>query len=241
MSKSRQLSEDSRVQAGWKRRSDRKESGVSHEKDYAELDTESENGRNHRLLGFFALFAGNPYSGSTATLNTSELAVLVQREVDHVTPEELADWIIQGKSDFRLLDLRSAEEYAEYHLPGAEQVTMGELDRYPIQRNEKIILYSDGGIHSAQAWFLLNARKFRGVYILSGGMEEWKDRVLFPTPDGNGNADFEKMKEVSKFFGGAPRSGGEERFAPRMTMPELEMPSPVVVPGGTKKKKKEGC
>jgi hypothetical protein len=50
----------------------------------------------------------------------------------------------------------------------------------PLARNEKILLYSDGGIHSAQAWFLLRARGYRGVYILLGGLDTWRDEVLFP-------------------------------------------------------------
>ena len=198
------------------------------------------------VLGFIALFAGNPYQGSTATIDTRELGVLVQKEIDHISPFELADWIIQGKSDFRLLDVRTSEEYAAYHIPTAENVSLSQLSEYPIQRNEKIILYSDGGIHSAQAWFLLKAGKYPGVYILLGGLEEWKDAVLFPSLAENAGRDekaaFEKIKEVSRFFGGTPQAGSSQgKISPQVSMPQLDMPSPAAVPGTAKKKKKEGC
>ena len=197
------------------------------------------------LLGFFALFAGDPYRGSTATIDTQELAVLVQKEVDHISSPELADWIIQGRSDYRLLDLRKSEEYGSYHVPTAENVLITGLNDYPIERNEKIILYSDGGIHSAQAWFLLKANNYRGVYILRGGLEEWKEAGLWPslaetaTPEEKDA--FEKMKEVSKFFGGAPQTGSRETASSQPAMPKLEMPAPSAVSGTAKKKKKEGC
>ena len=77
---------------------------------------------------------------------------------------------------------------------------------------KKIILYSDAGIHSAQAWFLLKANGYKGVYILRGGLEEWKDSILFPRLVENATpaeiAAFEKAKEISKFFGGSPQVGG---------------------------------
>ncbi|MBL7995213.1 rhodanese-like domain-containing protein, partial [bacterium] len=114
------------------------------------------------LLGFIGLFAGSPYHGSRTTINSKELGLIVDNEVDHVKVEELADWIIQGKADFRLLDLRSEKEFNEYRIPLSENVKTSSLEKYPLLRNEKIILYSDGGIHSAQAWFLLKARGYKG-------------------------------------------------------------------------------
>ena len=197
------------------------------------------------ILGFLAIFAGSPYRGANATVNTNELAVMVQKEVDHVTPRELADWIIKGRIDFRLIDLRGEKDFAEYHIPAAENVPMTEVNTYGLGRNEKIILYSDGGIHAAQAWFLLRARGYHGVYILLGGLEEWKSSVLFPSIAENAGvadkAEFEKMKEVSKFFGGIPQTGPSSGTTAQIALPKLEMPAPAAIQGGAKKKKKEGC
>jgi rhodanese-related sulfurtransferase len=199
------------------------------------------------LLGVLALFAGNPYKGSITEVNAKELALIVNNEVDHVAPVELADWIIKGKSDFRVIDLRTEKEYAEYHIPGAENVSMALLADYPLMRNDKIILYSEGGIHSAQAWFLLRARNFKNVYMLRGGLEDWKDLVLFPKLAGNPSPDqkseFEKMKEISKYFGGVPQEGVvSEKKSSVASMPKIVPPAPSAAPaGGVLKKKKEGC
>lgn len=198
-------------------------------------------------LGFFAIFAGSPYTGNTVTINVKELGVMVERELDHVTVDELADWIIKGKADYRLIDLRSGKDFEEYHIPGAENIAIGSLLDAGLLRNEKIILYSEGGTHSAQAWFLLKAQKYKNVYLLRDGLGEWKERILFPSIAENATAEekaaFEKRKEISKFFGGSPQTGsGSTSSTPQFVMPKLEMPSARGVPAGApKKKKKEGC
>ncbi len=196
------------------------------------------------VVGMIAVF-GDPYGGGVVKLDTRELAAIVQDEVDHVVAEELADWIVQGQMDFRLLDLRDETAYAEYHVPGAERVPIAELVDYPLLRNEKIVLYSGGGIHSAQAWFLLRAHGYRGVYILLGGLDAWKDEVLFPAPPLPGAATspaFARAAEVSRFFGGTPRStveGVVENVAP--PMPTVEAPRSAPRISSRKKKRKEGC
>jgi len=190
------------------------------------------------LLGALAVF-GNPYrTTGVVQIDARELAAIVQTEVDHVAPGELADWIVQGRTDYRLIDLRDEAAYAAYHLPTAERAPIAGLPDYPLARNEKIVLYSDGGIHAAQGWFLLRAVGFKGVYILRGGLEAWKDEVLFPT------AASDRAKAVSAFFGGAPRAAGGAEATAAPEMPAMVMPAPQAAPAvaaPNQKKKKEGC
>ena len=197
-------------------------------------------------LGFLALFAGSPYKGTELKVDASELAMIVQKEVDHVASEELAGWIVQGKADYRLVDLRAEKDFGEYHIPTAENLQLTSLKDAQLGRNEKIVLYSDGGIHSAQAWFLLKAEGYKGVYILRGGLEEWKDNILFPRlADKSSPAEvaaFEKTKLLSKFFGGNPQIGGAaETATPKMALPKLESPAGAQPKATAGKKKKEGC
>jgi rhodanese-related sulfurtransferase len=170
-------------------------------------------------LGALAVF-GDPYGGGAVTLHPRELAVMVQKEIDHVAVEELAGWIIQGRSDYRLIDLRDAGSWAAYHIPTAENIPITALPGDTLARNEKIVLYSDGGIHSAQAWFLLAAQGYKGVYILRGGLDEWNARILSKTAM-------------------APPA------APGSAVPKAQAPSPPRAPAAPatapKKKRKEGC
>ena len=199
-------------------------------------------------LGAAGLFFGSPYERATATIDTTELAEIVQREVDHVSPEQLADWIIQGRADYRLIDLRTPAEFEQYHIPGAENVAITGLADRGLLRNEEIVLYSEGGIHSAQAWFLLRAKDYAGAYILRGGLEQWKDSVLFPSLPADATpaqrVTFAKMAEVSRFFGGQPQGvAAAARPAVAPALPMAKMPASVAPPAAAapKKKKKEGC
>lgn len=204
------------------------------------------------VLGALAVF-GDPTGGGAVTLHPQELAALVQKEVDHVSVHDLAGWIIQGKSDYRLIDLRDAGAYSAYHIPPAENLAITDLPGDTLARNEKIVLYSEGGIHSAQAWFLLKAQGFEGVYILRGGLDEWNDRILYPTLPANATpqqrAAFEKDRQLSAFFGGTPRIGGAQQetatalpASPAIAAPKVQAPSMPKAPAAApRKKKKEGC
>lgn len=198
------------------------------------------------VLGALALFSV-PHRGPVVTLDTRELAQIVEQEVDHVTPTELAAWIVQGRSDYRLVDLRAAADYAAYHIPTAENVTVAALPEFPFQRTEKIVLYSDGGIHAAQAWMLMQAQGYRAVYTVLGGLEGWKDDVLYPAlpaqASGVERARFERAVALSRFFGGEPRAEGGVAASAPTELPKLAAPVPsgAVSPVAPRKKKKEGC
>jgi rhodanese-related sulfurtransferase len=76
----------------------------------------------------------------------------------------------------RVIDLRSDSAYAAGHIPTAEHMSLSQLRRARFRRNETIMLYSDRGDETAQAWVFLRASGLAHVYALSGGAEEWADR-----------------------------------------------------------------
>jgi uncharacterized protein len=196
-------------------------------------------------LGVVALFA-NPYRGNVVRLDARELAAVIGREDDHVTADELAAWIVEGRSDYRLIDLRTESDFAAYHVPTAESIPLPVLPDASVARDEKVVLYSDGGVHASQAWMLLRAKGYRGVYTLKGGLEAWKDEVLFPSlargttqPE---QVRYDRVAARSRFFGGAPRvTGSTEARAQALPMPKVEAPAAGPGPTAAPKKKREGC
>lgn len=201
------------------------------------------------VLGFLALFAGSPYRGAGAVVNTKELSLAMATGGDQVGVATLADWIIQGKSDFRIVDLRSEEAFAEYHIASAENIPVAGLAQASLPHNEKVILYAEEGARAAQAWMLLKAKGHKGVYILRGGLEAWKDSVLFPRIPANPTpaqvVEFARSREVSRFFGGTPQAlAGDSSATGQVGMPKLTMPASQLAGAAgapKKKKKKEGC
>ena len=170
-----------------------------------------ESGTNSKLgvlaivLGFLSLFAGESRKGNGMPIDPKELARRVQNELDHVTATELASWIMQRRTDFRLIDLRDATAFKEYHIPGAQNILLPSLVESHFDKNQSIVLYSEGGVHSAQAMFLLWAEGYDKVYMLKGGLNEWKDDVLYPQLSGSGASgiasdSIEARQRMSRFF-----------------------------------------
>ena len=200
-------------------------------------------------LGALAVFA-NVTPGHTVTLDAKELLTGVERQEDHVTPAELAAWIVEGRTDYRLVDVRDEKAFAEYHIPTAENVPLATVTDGSLGRTEKIVLYGDGGIHAAQAWMVLKGKGYTRVYTLLEGLDAWKDEVLFPvmpqSPTPEQQARFERSAQVAKFFGGQPRAaaapGSEPVALPtQAAMPQVAPPTLPAGAGGGPKKKREGC
>lgn len=200
------------------------------------------------LLGLTAFVISDPFKNDYAKINLKDLALIVQNEADHVDVDELADWIIKSRIDYRLIDIRSGKEFNEYNIPGSENIAITKLLDGQIARNEKIILYSEGGIHSAQAWFLLKAKDYKHVYMLKGGLDEWNNKILFPKLEANATdnekAKFEIASAISRYFGGSSQviSGNQITLsvdAPR-PVPKIQAPTGSAT-GSAKKKKREGC
>ncbi len=213
---------------------------------FSKLTTNQKLGLAALLLGLIALVAGNPYGGTTIKVNEKEIALSTVGNSDKVTVTDLADWLIQAKADFELVDLRSEEKYNEYSIPNSQSIPLEQLPASDLMRNQKIVLFSDDNIDAAKAWFILKSKNYKGVYILDGGLEAWKENVLFPKAPINGSekdmAQFEKMKEVAKYFGGQAQTDSSMTE----TKQQITLPAPtlsttnVTVPKG-KKKKREGC
>ena len=73
----------------------------------------------------------------------------------------------------KLIDVRSAAEYADKHVDGAENVpvdTIGEKDLGP--KDKAIVVYCQSGRRSARAAASLRSRGYTNVYDL-GGMSSW--------------------------------------------------------------------
>lgn len=168
--------------------------------------------RAHRILAAGAAALG--LAAAAADLNSdidpAELAAEIHGELDHISAPELASRIMDADPNLRIIDLREEAEYRSLHIPGAEHSTMENLARQTFPRSATIVLYSEGGAHSAQAWVLLRLRGYRNVFYLREGIYEWLGRVLEPrlavdATDAE-RAEFEKAAEQSRFFGGQPRA-----------------------------------
>jgi rhodanese-related sulfurtransferase len=200
------------------------------------------------LLGLGAL-AATPARGSRVTVDSRQMALLVANASNRVAARTLADWMIQGRSDFRLVDIRTPAAFAAGpQIPSAENLPLTALFDAGLDRAEKILLVGDDQVTVAQAWLLLEAAGYAGAFILDGGMAAWRDQVVYPRVDGVDAVSRAKLEAVSAHFGGAPRIGpatGATEAVPAATVAQAAPGVPKLPPPGGKKpapaKKREGC
>jgi rhodanese-related sulfurtransferase len=115
------------------------------------------------------------------------LAKTVAAEADHVDAAELADWIIKDRRDFTLVDIRGRADFDASHIDGARHVPLAGLlaDEVlaALPPGRKVVLYSNGTAHAAQAAILLRLVE-RDAYALLGGYNYWQAYLRDPATAG---------------------------------------------------------
>jgi len=153
--------------------------------------------------GALAIVAGTPRRPVHGTVDVARLAELVEHEEDHVTAVELAKWIRDDNKALRVLDIRSESEFAELHIPGARRVPLSVIARMPLDSSATYVLYSEGGTHAAQGWFLLRARGIENAYFLRGGLYEWLEQIMSPrVPSTMPQIERDSIRALTMWFGG---------------------------------------
>ncbi len=147
---------------------------------------------NRRLLLFDALEMrfrelsirrdpGCPVCGEAPTITElSSIDVsceLPDQEVEEIEPAELARQL--AATPPRLLDVRTAEEWAITRLDGALHIPIAELEQRvgELDPAESWVVYCKMGGRAARAVRLLAQRGFRRVVNLSGGLDRWGSEI----------------------------------------------------------------
>lgn len=101
---------------------------------------------------------------------------------DHIEPEELADRLMTGEANLVVVDVRPAAEFNTFHIRGALNAPLTRLaeDLQPYMNKGLIVLYSNGMTHPAQARDALQRQGFGNVYLLTDGIQGFRNRCLKP-------------------------------------------------------------
>ena len=169
-------------------------------------------------------------------------------EKDHVTPVELAHWIIEKRQDYQLIDLRQPWQFDDYHIPTAINVPLGqffqEANLKQLDRSKKIVVYGLGAGHAAETQLLLQMKGYN-AYSVREGISAWWDQVVTPTSLRSDSADpagYQQAKQLREFFFGSTSSQPKSNAVPAVNAPILP---PDTVPGTKPEQKKlklgKGC
>lgn len=195
------------------------------------------------LLVLGALLAISPAGLRTAhNASPEELAAAITSKSNFVTAEDISAWIIDKRPDLFIIDLRSSEDYNQYHIPGAINIPLAKLfeqESLDMLSNDYLnVLYSNGDTNASQAWVMLSQTGIES-YILMGGLNYWAKAILNPEPPGDLAADSEILryqfrKSASGYFNAGGVAAAQENTAAKPAMkPKIKFKK--------KKAAEEGC
>ena len=124
----------------------------------------------------------------------------VSQNARTVSSAELASWIIEGRRDFVVIDLRDQGAFAAAHVKDAvscgschtskEEGKKAMEETAFVDLSKKLVLYTETGQEEVQLPRLL--AKNPHLYTLKGGYAGWKQDILAPVAFG-GEADAEQL------------------------------------------------
>src|SRR3954468_2301123 len=101
--------------------------------------------------------------------------------IEELTVNDVKQKLDRGER-FHLVDVREESEWAKGHLPGAEYLGKGIIERDIETKipdtNAEIVLYCGGGFRSALAAENLQKMGYTNVYSMDGGYRGWNDAKL---------------------------------------------------------------
>jgi rhodanese-related sulfurtransferase len=104
-----------------------------------------------------------------------------RKHVKELTVDDVKAKLDRG-AKFHLVDVREEREWAAGHLPGAEYLGKGIIERDIEAKipaiSEEIVLYCGGGFRSALAAENLQKMGYTNVYSMDGGFRGWKEKGL---------------------------------------------------------------
>ncbi|MGB5720159.1 MAG: rhodanese-like domain-containing protein [Woeseiaceae bacterium] len=138
-------------------------------------------GSTFLYLSVVSMAACSPSDTSETSL--ADVAHAAARQDDRVSVEELAGWLIEGRGDFILIDVRGAEDFDEGRIAEAENIPLTQLVSADVlsglPTDRMVIVYSNGSENAAKATVML---RLSGIdaHLLTGGFNAWHQRILNP-------------------------------------------------------------
>ena len=118
-----------------------------------------------------------------AEVSFTDVAQSAARQEDRVSVEELAEWLIEERKDFVLIDVRANDEYMKAKIQEARNVPLAELvsseSIAALPTDRKIVLYSNGSENAAKASTMLRLAGL-DAHLVTGGYNAWHERILNP-------------------------------------------------------------
>lgn len=128
----------------------------------------------------------------------------------YLTTDQVARLVASEDNTVQLIDLRPADQFRAFNIPGSINVPYdefldGDPDRIFNNGKTRNILYSNGDLCSNYALVIARGMKYRNTYVMKGGLNEWFNTVMNSNFTGDRisareNALFENRMKARKIF-----------------------------------------
>ncbi|HED10221.1 MAG TPA: rhodanese-like domain-containing protein [Caldithrix abyssi] len=196
------------------------------------------------LLGLILAFSPVDQMNVSKVADRELLLSQLHSQSNYIEAEDVAHWIIDKEPGITIIDIRSAEDFKKYHIPGAINIPLEKLlDKESLELmegSETLILASNGNTKASQAWLFLKEKGYDDVYVLHGGMNYWVQVFSAPQKPVEPYTDDEIFRYQFRLAAG-PVMMGTVRAASNTTETPVK-PRPVKRKRRSLKKKvDEGC
>ena len=171
------------------------------------------------LFLFLFLLGCNQAPQEEGLPSPSQVLVELSSAERLISPEQVADRLINEDPSQLLVDVRSHTEYDAFSLPGAINIP---LEKLMEEGNQQLIdcsrytavFFSNDDVLSTQAWTLNRMNGCKGALIMQGGLNLWTANLMTPEmPEETASEEewelYNFRKAVAQYL-----IGGSEALAP---------------------------
>jgi rhodanese-related sulfurtransferase len=137
------------------------------------------------LIGFAFGLILLPESNRTKEAEPEMLLKEAFRKSRFLSPDQIAERLINEDPSILLIDVRTPDQYLEYSLPNAfniplDEIIMEDWKDYLDQEDMDVVLVSNGGLYADQAWMLCKRMGYGNLYVMEGGLNAWFKCIMQP-------------------------------------------------------------
>ena len=177
-------------------------------------------------------------------ISSDKLLEEINSGVQYVTPDYIADLLVNKDPDLRLIDVRNQNEFERYSLPDAINIPLNDIlsDEWKdiIDQDIKMnVFYSNGTPDAEKAWMVTRQLGYRNNYVLQGGLNYWTETILNPEAPSPASPD-EELAKYDFRKGAGKALGGDIEINAEETKTNL-LDKPAIIKKPKKKRVQGGC
>ncbi|MDD2279923.1 MAG: YeeE/YedE thiosulfate transporter family protein [Bacteroidales bacterium] len=141
------------------------------------------------LVGVILIFTPFQKITGIGEMNKAQLEQAIIEGKHYVQPDEVAFKLLNDYHPMVLVDVRDAEDAAQFMLPGSVNIPLQTLTNQRWKDvlgdvQNKVVLYSNGTVKAQQAWIASKRMGYTNIFVLEGGLNGFFHEMQTKEPEG---------------------------------------------------------